>query len=57
MAEKKIFKCRNCGKPVNATTRAASAGHGTVGEEYEPVTCPCGEKYSSSEVAAKMDEG
>jgi hypothetical protein len=55
MDEKESFKCRKCGERVEAKTRPASAGHGTFGEEYEPVTCLCGEKYQSSEVAAMMD--
>jgi hypothetical protein len=50
-----IFKCRNCGQPVGAKTRPASAGHQTVGEEYEPVKCPCGETYQSSEVGAMLE--
>lgn len=50
-----IFKCRNCGRSVEASTRPASAGRQTVGEEYEPAKCPCGETYRSGEVAAMLD--
>ena len=50
-----IFKCRNCGESVEAKTRPASAGRQTVGAEYEPVKCQCGETYQSSEVATMLD--
>src|ERR1700722_10995860 len=46
-----LFKCRNCRRPLEVKTRPANAGRHTVGEEYEPVKCPCGETYQSSEVA------
>jgi hypothetical protein len=34
----------------------ATAGQGTVGEAYKPVTCAsCGDQYQSGEAAAMMD--